>query len=188
MPKPARLTPASPKVKRGRGQPRFEPTSEQRAVVEACTAFGIPQDQIAQLIINPHTGNPVSESVMREKFRAEIATGATKFHLKVASGAAKNATTPTPMYPGGHPGSQRFILCARFGWRVKDDEGEGQAGLPAPLDGATPREVEERNSLEVARRVAFLLRRADRQKQQAATPPALPGPPKPIPIKPKQTA
>lgn len=124
---------------------------------------------------------------MREKFRTEIATGATKFHLKVATGAAKNATTPTPMYPGGHPGSQRFILCARFGWRVKDDEGEAQAGLPAP-DGATPQEVEERNSLEIARRVAFLLRRADRQKQQAAKPPALEAPPKPIPIKPKQTA
>ena len=46
--------------KRGRGQPKFEPTPEQRSQVKLMKAVGIPEDRVCKTITNPRTGKPVA--------------------------------------------------------------------------------------------------------------------------------
>ena len=44
--------------KRGRGQPKFEPTQDQRSQVKLMKALGIPEDRICKTITNPPGGPP----------------------------------------------------------------------------------------------------------------------------------
>jgi hypothetical protein len=46
--------------KRSRGQPKFEPTPEQRSQVKLMKAMGIPEDRICKTITNPRTRKPVA--------------------------------------------------------------------------------------------------------------------------------
>lgn len=132
-------------------------------MVETLTAYGIPQDAIARLVPNPDTGEPISERTLQTHFKNEIAIGKAKADAKVIGALFKNATTGTQLYPGGHPTSQIFWVKARCGWRTRDyDEGDGEGALPPP---AVP---EERDRLEVARRVWHLLRQAERAKRPKA--------------------
>jgi len=79
--------------KRGRGQPKFEPTQDQRSQVKQMKALGIPEDQICKTITNPRTGKPVSPMTLARAFARELASGATEFHTLVGN----------------------FILCAILG-------------------------------------------------------------------------
>ena len=64
--------------KRGRGQPKFEPTQDQRSQVKQMKALGIPEDQICKTITNPRTGKPVSPMTLARAFARELASGATR--------------------------------------------------------------------------------------------------------------
>lgn len=66
------------------GRPPFEPTAEQRGMVEAMTGFGIPGDQIARLIINPQTREPISPTTLSKAFRRELDIGYTKANAEVS--------------------------------------------------------------------------------------------------------
>jgi hypothetical protein len=79
--------------KRGRGQPKFEPTQEQRSQVKLMKALAIPEDWICQTITNPRTGKPVAPMTLARAFAAELESGATEFHALVGN----------------------FILCAILG-------------------------------------------------------------------------
>ena len=79
--------------KRGRGQPRFEPTQEQRNQVKMMKALGIPEDRICKTITNPRTRKPVAPVTLARAFAAELESGATEFHTLVGN----------------------FILCAILG-------------------------------------------------------------------------
>ena len=79
--------------KRGRGQPKFEPTPEQRSQVKLLKALGIPEDRICQTITNPRTGKPVAPMTLARAFTPELASGATEVHALVGN----------------------FILCAILG-------------------------------------------------------------------------
>jgi hypothetical protein len=65
-----------------RGRPAFQPSEEQRRVVEAMVGFGIPEAEICGLIRNPN-GKPIDEKTLRKHFREEIATGASKVKFMV---------------------------------------------------------------------------------------------------------
>jgi hypothetical protein len=52
--------------KRGRGQPKFEPTHDQRSQVKLMKALGIPEDRICKTITNPRTGKPVAPMTLEE--------------------------------------------------------------------------------------------------------------------------
>ena len=54
--------------KRGRGQPKFEPTPDQRSQVKMMKALGIPEDRICKTITNPRTGKPVSPMTLARAF------------------------------------------------------------------------------------------------------------------------
>src|ERR1700739_1314056 len=79
--------------KRGRGQPKFAPTQDQRSQVKLMKALGIPEDRICQTITNPRTPKPAGPLTLARAFAAELESGATEFHTLVGN----------------------FILCAILG-------------------------------------------------------------------------
>ena len=79
--------------KKGRGQPKFEPTQDQRNQVKLMKALGIPEDRICKTISNPRTGKPVAPMMLARAFAPELERGATEFHTMVGN----------------------FILCAILG-------------------------------------------------------------------------
>src|SRR6516225_181707 len=54
--------------KRGRGQPKFEPTQDQRSQVKLMKALGIPEDRICKTITNPRTRKPVAPMTLARAF------------------------------------------------------------------------------------------------------------------------
>jgi hypothetical protein len=56
----------------------FNPTTEQRALVEAMIGCGESEAEICRLIKNPATGKPISKKMLHEHFPAEITAGAVK--------------------------------------------------------------------------------------------------------------
>jgi hypothetical protein len=71
--------------KRGRGQPKFEPTQDRRSQVKLMKAVGIPEGRICKTITNPRTQKPVAPMTLARAFAAELANGATEFHALVGS-------------------------------------------------------------------------------------------------------
>ena len=54
--------------KRGRGQPKFKPTPDQRSQAKLMKALGIPEDRICKTIINPRTKKPVAPVTLARAF------------------------------------------------------------------------------------------------------------------------
>lgn len=58
--------------KRGRGQPRFEPTQAQRDLVKLLVSDGMPHERICTAIRNPYSGKPIDEKTFVKAFAPEI--------------------------------------------------------------------------------------------------------------------
>jgi hypothetical protein len=144
----------------------FEPNADQRLMIEAGAAIGLTEAEMCLLITNPKTGKPIDLKTLRAHFHDELETGHVKAHIKVGAGLFKNATTPTPLYPGGNPVCQFFWLKCRLRWK-QNHEGED---LPPPVV------AERAGELEIARRFMFVMESAARQGKPK---PALPAPPTP---------
>ena len=71
--------------KRGRGQPKFEPTPDQRSQVTMMKALGIPEDRICKTITNPRTKKPVAPMTLARAFARELESGAPEFHALVGN-------------------------------------------------------------------------------------------------------
>ena len=71
--------------KRGRGQPKFEPTRDLRNQVKLMKALGIPEDRICKTITNPRTGKPVAPMTLARAFAPELESGATEVHALVGN-------------------------------------------------------------------------------------------------------
>lgn len=61
------------------GRPPFEPTAEERKLVEALSGYGIPQPQICALV-----RDGIGEDTLRKYFRAEVTRGIAKANAAVA--------------------------------------------------------------------------------------------------------
>ena len=70
--------------KRGRGQPKFAPTQDQRNQVKLMKAPGIPEDRICRTITNPRTKKPVAPMTLAPAFAPELESGATELHAVTA--------------------------------------------------------------------------------------------------------
>src|SRR5215472_11615942 len=70
--------------KSSRGQPKFEPTPDQRNQVKILKAVGIPEIQICQCITDPRTGKPITGMTLTRAFAVELATGEIELHALVA--------------------------------------------------------------------------------------------------------
>ncbi len=133
------------------GHPPYVPTAEDAALVEALTGYGIPQEDICRLVINPSTGRGIDGKTLREHYRAQIDKGAVSATSRVIGGLFKNAVTPVPgKYPGGNPLAQIFWLKARAGWRTTDQH------VLIPAQPETP-QTEDVVQADAMRRVLFAL-------------------------------
>lgn len=92
------------------GRASFRATDEQRRTVRAMAGYGIPQDEIARVVINPATGRPITRKTMARHFGEEIATGATEANMKVAQSLYRQAVD-------GHVTAAIFWCKTRMGWR-----------------------------------------------------------------------
>jgi hypothetical protein len=101
---------SEPPLPRKAGRPAFQPTDEQRRQVEAMIGFGIPEAEIARLVVNPQTNRPVDEKTLRLHFRSEIDTGQVKANAAVAQSLFRQAV-------GGNVTAAIFWLKTRMGWK-----------------------------------------------------------------------
>jgi hypothetical protein len=92
-----------------RGGP-FEPTRQQRDMVEALVGYGMPYLEICRLVLNPRTGKPIDTKTLMKAFRSELDVGATKANAKVAESLFKQAT-------GGNVTAQIWWTKCRMGWK-----------------------------------------------------------------------
>jgi hypothetical protein len=67
--------------KRGRGQPPFEPTKDQRTLVKLMAGFGIPHDRMRLGITNPYTTKPISRDVLERAFAHELEVGSIEMDI-----------------------------------------------------------------------------------------------------------
>lgn len=74
------------------GRPPFEPTADHRKTVRAMVGYGMPQEQICQVITNPQTGERITKPTLEKHFRDEIDSGAVVANAKVAESLFKRAT------------------------------------------------------------------------------------------------
>src|SRR5262245_66684404 len=78
----------------GKPTPPFRPTAAHRKVVSMLIGLHVAWDEIRQLIINPHSGEPISKQTMSKYFRRELAAGgaelkrlaATKYYEALKAG------------------------------------------------------------------------------------------------------
>lgn len=63
----------------------FVPTPTQRTMVRMGTAYGIPQIELVQGIVNPSTGRPISIDTLRVAFEPELREGKLQMDLVVAN-------------------------------------------------------------------------------------------------------
>jgi len=79
---------------RPRGRPPgdgFKPTDEQRAVVTTCAGYRMPEDEIARVVINPKTGQPISKKTLIKHFRAELDNGFATIKMRVHAAMVRSA-------------------------------------------------------------------------------------------------
>lgn len=126
----------------------------------ACAGFGLKEDEIVQLVVNPSTGKPISPVTLRLHFRHELDSGHARATSQVAQSLFKNATTATDAYPGGIPVAQIFWMKVRAKWKDRPE----LAPPPPPPEGGAGGMIEH------ARRVAFVLAQGFRQKAAAPAP------------------
>jgi hypothetical protein len=117
-------------VPRGVGRPPFEPTAEQRKIVEMLAAVGVPEDDICTVIINGKRGKPIALHTLRKHFREELACAELKANANIAGALYKTAMA-------GNVTAQIFWLKCRMRWRtVEHVELTGKDG--ADLNPAGP--------------------------------------------------
>lgn len=141
-------------------------------------AFGIPEEEMVKLIINPSTKLAIAPKTLRKHFRVEIDRGVTNANVRVMNGMFKNATTATAVNPGGNPILQIFWAKTRLRWR---QDGSNAPGFPAEGEHAM-QHPDELNLLEAARRLAFTITMGAREaaKQGEKPPVVVHGPKKTV--------
>lgn len=173
MPSPVHAAlsqPSAPKNKDRSGK-AYKPTPEQRALVESMAAFGIPEEEMVKLIINPSTKMAIAPKTLRKHYRVEIDRGVTNANVRVMNGMFKNATTPTAVHPGGNPILQIFWAKTRLRWR---QDGSNAPGFPAEGGDQAPQHPDEVNLLEAARRLAFTITLGAREAAKEGPRPSAP--------------
>ncbi|WP_310625789.1 hypothetical protein [Limnohabitans sp.] len=125
-------------ARKGAGRATFKPTSEQRALVEKLSAFGIRLDEMPVFVMGA-TGKPISEPTLKKYFKKEIEHGRLKANFKVANALYKNAVEE------GNTTAQIFWLKTQGGWRepqrVELTGKDGAPLIPTKLDDMTDEQL-----------------------------------------------
>jgi hypothetical protein len=105
---------------RNRGRPSYQPTEDNRKMVEAMTACGVPAYEVANVL-------DIDEKTLRKHFYNELSKGHTKANFKVAQSLYQRALNEK-----GSAGvtAAIFWLKTRAGWREQTgDEPLGKKQL-----------------------------------------------------------
>lgn len=94
-----KLRPEEPKVKRVRvdlptvdtNQAEFEPTDEQRELVEELRGMVLPEEDVRQFIKNPKTGKPIDLATLKKHFPEELEHGLLKMKVKLSRSHLRQA-------------------------------------------------------------------------------------------------
>jgi hypothetical protein len=136
--------------KRSRGQPKFEPTQDQRNQVKLMKALGIPEDRICRTIANPRTGKPVAPMTLARAFAAELESGATEVHTLVGNFIICAILGKKPMLGDPIKSEQVRMTAAIFyaktqmGWKeTVVNEQANKDGKPFLVDDARQRLIDE---------------------------------------------
>jgi hypothetical protein len=126
MPKRRRYGRRPTRPAKPEGRAPFVPTDEQRPFVVGMAGMRLTWDEIAQLTINPTTGEPISKTTLAKVFKRELAVGRARHKSLIATGyyAALHERQPWALQLG---------LRTQFGWRP-----DGLMPLPDSGDGVTP--------------------------------------------------
>ena len=105
-------------------RPQFQPTDEDRALVEQLAAFGIPVESMT-LFVKDKAGKSISEKTLRKHFDKELDQGELKANMKVAQTLFKKAIS-------GDTTSMIFWLKTRARWKESPQQVEvtGKDGGP----------------------------------------------------------
>lgn len=105
-------------------RPQFQPTDEDRALVEQLAAFGIPVESMT-LFVKDKAGKSISEKTLRKHFAKELDQGELKANFKVAQTLFKKAIS-------GDTTSMIFWLKTRARWKESPQQVEltGKDGGP----------------------------------------------------------
>ncbi len=141
--------------KRSRGRPAFEPTPEQRIIVETSIAFGMPQEDICILIRGPN-GKPITRKTLAARFADEIKHGGVRADAAVVRSLHMQAVgAPAEFDEHGHQvrtEQPRVVAAAiwwtkgRMGWREKsstEHSGPNGGAIPIRLDSLTDAQLEQ---------------------------------------------
>ena len=113
------------------GQPAYDPTPEQRKMVNAMASVGVPQEEISTVL-------GIDSKTLRKHFREELDTALIKANAKVAANLFTQATkddfraAPAAM----------FWAKTRMGWREKLDVNV-TGSLKINFDQMTDEELDE---------------------------------------------
>ena len=136
--------------KRGRGQPKFEPTQDQRDQVKLMKPLGIPEDRICKTTTNPRTRKPVAPMTLARAFAAELESGATEFHALVGNFILCAILGKKPMRGDPIKSEQVRMTAAIFyaktqmGWKeTVVNEPANKDGKPFLVDDARQRLIDE---------------------------------------------
>jgi hypothetical protein len=111
------------KKRYGKRTPPFKPTKAHRKVVAMLIGLHISWDEIRQLIINPHSGQPISKVTLNKFFKRELGAG----------GALLKELAATKYFQAlerGESWAVRMAMRNRFNWVT-----EGSQLLPAEAIG-----------------------------------------------------
>jgi hypothetical protein len=123
---------------------RYEPNDDDRRKVETLASYGVKEDDISLLILNPHTGKSIAPKTLRKAFRLELDTGMVKANAKVGESLFTQAVGAPAVFDAAgnkiraevprNVAAGIFWAKTRMGWREKSElEVSGQNGGPIPL-------------------------------------------------------
>ncbi|WP_018266509.1 hypothetical protein [Methylosinus sp. LW4] len=125
----------------------LEFNEETRRQVEAFAAYGIPQEDMCKLLLNPRTGRPIDLKTLHKHFRVELDTGMVRANAKVAESLFRQAVGAAAQYDANGKliraeqtpvvSAGIFWAKARMGWKECDvHEFTGKNGAPIEVDDA----------------------------------------------------
>lgn len=149
-------TKAAANPKRKRGRPAFEPTAEQRRLVETHAAFGTPQDDICTLIISSVSGKPITGKTLRQKFATELSVAESRANARVVESLFHQAVGRPAQFDGAgkliREELKPVVAAAiwwtkgRMGWSEKtasEHSGPNGGAIPIRLDSLSDAQLEQ---------------------------------------------
>ena len=109
------------------GQPKFEPTDEQRGWVSAMAGVRMTHEEMSRIIVNPHTGHYICCETLVKAFPDELAGGKARLKHRLC-------TKLVERIDAGDWNAIQFGFQHVYGWKDKDANGEDDGYSRLPLD------------------------------------------------------